>query len=147
VEQYLHNCCDVPDVARLGPDLVPQTVYWMLDADGLAVGIIRVCHYLNDKLRVHGGHIGYFVRRDQRDKEYAKEALWLALIELEKLGEKRALLTALPDNVSSVKAVEGNGGQFDAIGMDPETGNKLRRYWIELKPQPGNRADSASPHS
>jgi len=133
VEQYLQQCCDMPDPAKLKPGLVPQTVFWVLDSDGLTVGMVRMRHYLNDKLLVHGGHIGYFIRHDQRGKGYAKEALRLTLIELRKLGEKRALLTVGPDNVPSIKVVERNGGKFRSMGTDPETGNTFRRYWIELE--------------
>ena len=135
VEQYLQRCCEMPDPAKLRPGLVPQTIFWMLDADGLAVGMVRVRHYLNDKLRVHGGHIGFFVRRDQRGKGYAKEALRLALLELQKLGEERALLTVDPDNMPSIRVIESNGGQLKDTGTDPETGKQFQRYWIEMEPQ------------
>ena len=135
VDQYLQRCCDMPDPGKLCPGLVPQTVYWMLNSNGLVVGMVRVRHYLNDKLRVHGGHIGFFVRRDQRGKGYAKEALRLALIELRKLGEKRALLTVDPENTPSITVIEMNGGHVEDIGTDPDTGQQFRRYWIELEPQ------------
>ncbi|MBA4386335.1 MAG: GNAT family N-acetyltransferase [Verrucomicrobia bacterium] len=135
-EQYLHRCCDMADPARVNPGFVPQTIYWMLDADGLAVGMLRLRHCLNDKLRINGGHIGFFVRRDRRGNGYAREALRLALIELGKLGEKRALLMAIPDNIPSIRVIEGNGGRFEDISTDPETGTQFRRYWIELQETP-----------
>ena len=132
IEQYLRICCDVPDPKKLKPGLVPQTVFWMIDSDGDAIGMVRVRHYLNDKLRIHGGHIGYFVRRDKRGKGVAKEALRLALFELKKLGEKRALLTVDNDNTASIKVIEANGGQLEDIRIDPDTGNQYRRYWFDL---------------
>ena len=135
VEQYLRRCCEMPDPGKLRPGHVPQTVYWMLDSNALAVGMVRARHCLNDALRAHGGHVGFFVRRDQRGRGYASEALPLALIELRKLGEKRALLTVDPNNIPSIKVSERNGGRFEDIGVDPETGSKVRRYWIELEPQ------------
>ncbi len=128
VDQYVQCCCDMPDPGKLSPGLVPQTVYWVLDSNGLAIGMVRVRHYLNDRLRVHGGHIGYFVRRDQRGKGHAKEALRLALIELRKFGEKRALLTVDPENTASIRIIETNGGRFEDMGTDPDTGEKIRRY-------------------
>ena len=132
VEQYLQSCCDMPDPTKLRPGLVPQTVFWVLDSNGLAVGMVRVRHYLNEKLRLHGGHIGFFVRRDQRGQGYGTEALRLALIELRRMGEKRALLTANSDNIASIRVIEANGGHFEDSGIDPETGEKFGRYWIEL---------------
>jgi hypothetical protein len=101
-----------------------------------SIGMVRVRHYLNDKLRIHGGHIGFFVRRDQRGKGYAKEALRLALIELCKLGEERALLTVDTKNASSIRVIESNGGRFESVDTDSETGRPFLRYWIEMKPQP-----------
>ena len=147
MEQYLRQCCDMPDPAKLQPGLVLQTIFWMLDPEGLAVGMVRVRHCLNDKLRIHGGHIGYFVRRDQRGKGYAKEALRLALIELRKLGEECALLTVDPGNIPSIKVIEGNGGRFEDTRTEPETGNKFRRYWIDLGPQPPLSGDPPAPPS
>ena len=135
VEQYLQRCCDMPNPTKLRPGLVPQTVYWVLDADGTAIGMVRVRHHLNEKLRLHGGHIGFFVRRDQRGKGYAKEALRLALDELRERGEKRALLTVDPDNTPSIRVIEANGGRLENTVTDPETGKQFRRYWIEMEPQ------------
>lgn len=134
VEQYLQRCCEMPDPTNLRPGLVLQTVYWMLDADGTAVGMVRVRHCLNEKLRFHGGHIGFYVRRDQRAKGYAKEALRLALDELRRFGEKRALLTVDPVNTPSIRTIEANGGRLENTVTDPETGKQYRRYWIEMEP-------------
>lgn len=134
VEQYLQHCCNMPDPTKLRPGHVPQTVYWVLDADGIAVGMVRMRHYLNEKLRFRGGHVGYFVRRDHRGKGYAKEALRLAIVELSKLGENRALLTVDPDNTPSNGVIEANGGRLESTVIDPETGKQFRRYWVEMDP-------------
>ncbi|MFA6240131.1 MAG: GNAT family N-acetyltransferase [Candidatus Hydrogenedentales bacterium] len=134
VEEYIQQCRDMTDPAMLLPGLVPQTIFWVLDADGALVGMVRLRHRLNDNLRLHGGHIGYFIRRDQRGKGYAKEALRLALNELRKLGERRALLTVDPDNAPSIGVIERNGGRLENAVTDPKTGNRYRRYWIELQP-------------
>jgi predicted acetyltransferase len=135
LEEYLRECCDMPDPAKLRPGLVPQTVFWALDDDGEAVGIVRLRHYLNNTLRVHGGHIGYYVRRDQRGHGYGKEMLRLALDELRRLGETRALITTDPENVHSIRVIEANGGQFADVSSDPRTGAQYRRYWVDLEPQ------------
>jgi predicted acetyltransferase len=141
VEEYVQQCCDMPNPAKLESGFVPQTVFWALDTDGRAVGMVRLRHCLNDKLRFHGGHIGYFIRRDQRGKGCAKEALRLALIELRKLGENRALLTVDPNNTPSIRVIERNGGRLENTVTDPETGQRYRRYWIELEPQRAAVAD------
>ncbi len=133
VEDYVRQCCEMPDPSKLRPGLVPQTVFWVLDAEGLAVGMVRMRHYLNDKLRLNGGHIGYFIKRDRRGRGYGTEALRLALIELSKLGEGRALLTPHADNIPSVRLIERNGGLLEDVLTDPASGTVYKRYWIELE--------------
>ena len=132
VEGYVQQCIDMTDPAKLPTELVPQTTFWVLDADGAAIGMVRLRHYLNDKLLLHGGHIGYYIRREQRGKGYAKEALRLALVELRKLGERRALLTVNPGNAPSIGVIERNGGHLENTVIAPNTGEMYRRYWIEL---------------
>jgi predicted acetyltransferase len=128
--EYLQYCIDMTDVTKLEPGKVKQTIFWMIE-NGEAIGMVRMRHYLNDSLRERGGHIGYYVRRDQRGKGYAREALRLALIELRKLGEKRAMLTVDMENVPSIKVIQSNGGLLESVGQDAD-GGTFGRYWIEL---------------
>ena len=58
--------------------------------------------------------------------------LRLALNELRRRGEARALITTDPDNFASIQVIEANGGQFSDESTDPETGARYRRYWIDL---------------
>ncbi|MDX9971479.1 MAG: GNAT family N-acetyltransferase [FCB group bacterium] len=132
LEEYLRQCVEMPDPEKLAPGLVPQTIFWVLGDEGIAVGMVRMRHCLNDSLRIHGGHIGYFIRRDWRGKGYATEALQLALEELRMLGEPRALLTTTPDNARSIRVIERNGGRFEDAVTDPQSGKVINRYWIEL---------------
>jgi hypothetical protein len=50
-----------------------------------------------------------------------------------------------PDNVPSIKVIERNGGRFQDISTDPETGCKFRRYWIEMEPQLHDKGDGVYP--
>jgi len=136
VEEYVQRVREMTDPDKLRPGLVPQTMFWILDVDGVAVGMVRMRHYLNDKLLFHGGHIGYFVRSDRRRAGYGKEALRLALIELRKFSVTHALLTVDPTNIPSIKVIERNGGRFENVVTDPETGKTYKRYWIDMEPQP-----------
>ncbi len=98
----------------------------------MAVGMVRMRHSLNERLRFHGGHIGYYIRRDQRGNGYAKEALRLALVELSRLGETRALLTVEESNAPSIRVIEQNRGCLENTVTDLETGKTFRRYWVDL---------------
>ncbi|HLO15506.1 MAG TPA: GNAT family N-acetyltransferase [Anaerolineales bacterium] len=131
LEEYLQRCIEMMDVEKLSPGYVPQTVFWVVDEAGEAIGMVRMRHYLNAKLKERGGHIGYYIRHDKRGKGYAKEALRQALVALRMIGEKRAMLTVNMDNLASIKVIESNGGMLESQGEDAE-GKKFGRFWIEL---------------
>ncbi|WP_243158321.1 GNAT family N-acetyltransferase [Clostridium perfringens] len=42
------------------------------EADNKIVGIIDIRHFLNDYLEKFGGHIGYSVRKSERQKDMLK---------------------------------------------------------------------------
>lgn len=131
LEEYVQSCCDGPEPAKLKPGLVPQTVYWVVNEDGVAVGMVRVRHYLNDWLQQHGGHIGLFIRRAWRGTGYGKVALRAALRELRALGADRALLTVREDNAPSVGMIRACGGQFENAVDEGAGKPRTLRFWIE----------------
>ena len=133
LEAYLQSCVDGPDPAKLKPGIVPQTVYWVVDESGTAVGMVRVRHCLNEWLLKSGGHIGCYIRPAWRGKGCGRQALRLALAELRKLGESRALLTVREDNAPSIGMIESCGGKLENTLPDEKTGKGTRRYWIDLK--------------
>ena len=131
LDEYIRKCIEMTDATKLLPGHVPQTVFWAIDENEEAIGMVRVRHYLNESLKERGGHIGYYVRRDQRGKGYGKAMLQQALAELMKIGETRALLTVNMDNIPSIKVIEVNGGVLESEGLSPE-GERFGRYRIEL---------------
>ena len=132
LEEFLTHLVEQPDLSKLPQNRVPQTTFWILSEAEIAVGMLRMRHYLNDKLLHHGGHIGYFVQPLDRGKGYGKNALRLALTELTRLGEKRALLTVDADNYPSVRVIEFNGGKLEDQRVDETSGILFNRYWIDL---------------
>lgn len=135
--EYLRQCCDQSEAKSLPEGWVPQTVFWMLDDDDQAVGMVRMRHCLTDSLLVSGGHIGFYVRKDRRGQGYASQGIRLALAELQKLGESRALLTVNADNPASIHVIESIGGRPDQAERGGDSG--MQRYWVEL-PAPVQRA-------
>ena len=95
------------------------------------MGMVRVRHYLNDRLLEHGGHVGYYVRRSERGKGYATAALRLAVEHLRNMGVTRVLVTVNPENAASIRVIVANGGASDGQGRDPDSGEVVNRYWIE----------------
>lgn len=135
LDDFLRACVDAEDPANIPPDLVPQTVYWMITGHGddrRAVGTARLRHRLNDRLLQFGGHVGFYVHPAHRGQGHATRALQLALIQLRHLGVPRALLTVDPNNLASTRVILANGGTADGQGTDPQTGQVVNRYWIDL---------------
>ena len=92
--------------------------------------MIDIRHRLNDYLLNLGGHIGYSIRKSERQKGYATEMLGLALKECIKLGIKKVLITCDKDNIASVKSIVNNGGKME---NEISEGDRItQRYWITL---------------
>lgn len=102
---------------------VPQTRYWLF-VDGRPVGIGKLRHYLNDALRVRGGHIGYTIRPSERRKGYGTVILRELLREARNKAIHEALVTCDEGNLASRKIIERNGGELEDI-TEGEC-----RYWI-----------------
>lgn len=133
LQEFLQTCCDGTDEPRLEPGLVPQTTFWVLDSDDAVVGMVKVRHRLAESTRINGGHIGFYIHSAQRRKGYGKQALTLALAELMKIGEPRALITVFPENIPSIRIVEANGGELEDAIIDPRSEHEINRYWIQLR--------------
>ena len=74
--------------------LVPSSTYLgVREKDNYIVGMIDIRHYLNEYLTQVGGHIGYGVRKTERNKGYAKQMLKLALEKCKELKIKKVLIT------------------------------------------------------
>lgn len=113
---------------------VPATQFLTIRAaDDKLVGLIQVRHPLNDYLAQFGGHIGYSVRPSERRKGYAKEQLRLILPYCkEQLGIDRLLITCDDWNAGSRRTILGNGGVYENTVLEPDSQERLERYWIDL---------------
>lgn len=110
------------------PEIVPSTLYFLIDAENRIVGAIAFRHYLNEKLLVSGGHIGYGVRFTERKKGYASIMLGMLLEKLKNDSNEKYLLTCDNDNTASYKTIESCNGVLENIIEDE--GKLKRRYWI-----------------
>lgn len=112
--------------------LVPASTYIAISTeDNRLVGMINVRYRLNDGLLKTGGHIGYSVRKSERNKGYATMMLALALDEYKNLGFDRVLITCDKDNIASSKTIINNGGILENEIWENNT-NIVQRYWISI---------------
>lgn len=102
---------------------VPQTSFWLY-AEGKPVGVGKIRHFLTDKLRQVGGHVGYAIVPDERGKGFGKLLLKELLVEAKKLGVDRALITVQNGNAASIKVALANGGVIEDV-------NDIRHFiWV-----------------
>ena len=111
--------------------LVPSSTYLAVrEKDNYIVGMIDIRHYLNEYLTQVGGHIGYGVRKTERNKGYAKQMLKLALKKCKELKIKKVLITCDEDNIASEKVIlSANAKLEDIRNVD---GENKKRFWIDL---------------
>ena len=111
--------------------LVPSSTYLAVrEKDNYIVGMIDIRHYLNEYLTEAGGHIGYGVRKTERNKGYAKQMLKLALEKCKELKIKKVLITCDEDNIASEKVIlSANAKLEDIRNVD---GENKKRFWIDL---------------
>lgn len=93
---------------------VPQTTYWLY-AEGKPVGMGKLRHFLTDGLRMSGGHIGYAIAPDVRNRGYGKMLLKRMLREANQKGIDRVLVTIHNDNIASIRVALGCGGVIEQI--------------------------------
>lgn len=111
--------------------LVPSSTYLAVrEKDNYIVGMIDIRHYLNEYLTQAGGHIGYGVRKTERNKGYAKQMLKLALEKCKELKIKKVLITCDEDNIASEKVILSVNAKLEDIrNVD---GENKKRFWIDL---------------
>lgn len=109
---------------------VSSTMYFMITDDGRLVGTIDLRHYLNDNYYSRLGHIAYYVKKEERNKGYATEALSLALEKYKEKGINEVLITCLKNNVASIKVIKKNNGKFEKEFYDQKTDNYIKRFWV-----------------
>ena len=123
----------------LGIDLpegsVPHTTFWLVE-DGEIVGVSSLRHYMTEKLKLIGGHIGFGVRPSAQGRGVAKELLKQTLAEAGHLGISEVLVICLKDNAASSRVIEANGGRLESEYSVQEYSGLLLRYVIpnDMKP-------------
>ena len=112
--------------------LVPSSTYLAVrEKDNYIVGMIDIRHYLNEYLTQVGGHIGYGVRKTERNKGYAKQMLKLALEKCKELKIKKVLITCDEDNIASEKVILSANAKLEDIRN--VNGENKKRFWIDLE--------------
>ncbi len=129
---YIDKLIEMSQGINIKKDWVPMTTFWLIRDDCEVIGIGRLRHRLNDKLREYGGHIGCRVNTSEQDKGYGTILLSKLCDEAAKMGIDRVLVTCLTTNIPSKRIIENNGGVLEREGIDEE-GKPIYLYWIDLE--------------
>lgn len=131
-EDFVLKFYDEMKGINLPEGYVAATMFWLVD-NGEFIGRVQIRHELTEHLLKYGGHIGYYIRPSKRKMGYGKKILELSLVEAQKMGFEKVLLTCDDDNLGSAKIIEANGGVLEnIIEGDKEGKPKKRRYWITI---------------
>ncbi|MBS5933378.1 MAG: GNAT family N-acetyltransferase [Clostridiales bacterium] len=114
---------------------VPTTIYWLY-IDDKPVGMGKIRHFLTRQLQEEGGHIGYSIRVDQRDKGYGKIILRELVIKASMMGIDHVLLTIRKNNIYSLKVAIANKGE---IIRENEN-----RYYIDIPCEENRNTDQSN---
>jgi predicted acetyltransferase len=111
---------------------VPSTTYWLVDGSEL-LGVSNLRHYLNERIRHAGGHIGLGVRPAQRGRGLGKLLLKLTLDEARKKDIVDVHIHCHKHNDASARIIKANGGVFDSEIEEPGHG-VVHRYVVDASP-------------
>jgi len=127
--EYLQHVATMEDINLLPPSRVPATL-WMFcsDEEGI-IGMVSIRHFLNDTLRLIGGHIGYGIRPSKRGNGYAKLMLELALKKAKEYGIDEVMITCDESNERSRRTILSCGGVYhQTVHVDHQV---IEQYWIQ----------------
>lgn len=111
-----------------------KTYFVVREEDNKIVGMVNIRHGISEEsLRNGASHIGYGIRPSERRKGYAKIALYLSLVEEQKLGEENVLLYCTVDNIGSNKTIIALGGILEKTELDNYDNKMTNYYWIDVK--------------
>lgn len=129
--EHLQKLDDQKQKAKIPANRVTSTMlYGFVGAQ--IVGRFNIRHELNDFLRHRGGHVGYAVSPRFRKRGFATEMFRQGLPFCRSLRLAKLLITCNNDNEASWRIIENFGGSLENKISDEESGEIVRRYWLEV---------------
>jgi len=116
---------------RQGIDLpegfVPSTTYWLVEGRDI-VGVSNLRHFLNDRIRYAGGHIGLGIRPSWRGKGFGNQLMKLTLDKAVERGINPVHVHCYKHNEASARMIVANGGVLESEVTEGEV--VVQRYVV-----------------
>ena len=111
-EEALEHCrrLETEGLSKESWRLKSRTLLMVRERDRRIIGNLAVRWDLSEMARRHIGHVGCGLRPSEQGKGYGKLGLYLGLKELQKLGERKAILGCATTNIPSAKTIQAMGG-------------------------------------
>lgn len=117
-------------INNIQEDFVPARTYVLVDEQEIK-GAVNIRYGLNHFLKKRGGHIGYGVGPNHRERGYATKLLKFALNDLKRREFQEALITCDEENQASAKVILKNGGKEIESFLEDDK-KVIRRFIVEL---------------
>lgn len=114
---------------NLPAEFVPASTYWLVQGSDL-VGVSNLRHYLNDRIRHNGGHIGLGIRPSYRGRGLGNLLLALTIQEARKKGIAQVHVHCHKGNTASARMIARNGGKLDSEVSDAGSEEVIQRYLV-----------------
>lgn len=114
-------------------ELAPSTTFLAVRrTDDKLIGIGDVRHFLTPYLAEFGGHIGYCIYPDEREKGYGKAFLGSLIAVGKERGLDKILLICEKSNLPSGKIIEDHGGVRLSEYIAPDDKSINVRYQVTI---------------
>lgn len=134
VKEWIRGVILAKSKETCAADRVPGTQYLCVRInDNRLVGMIDIRSELNDFCYKYAGHIGYSIRKTERNKGYAGKQLELAIEICRQQALERILITCAKENIASARTIIKNGGVLENEIFDPNDNTITQRYWVDVK--------------
>ena len=120
---------DCASGVNLPEGFVPSSTYWLIE-DGEIVGVSNLRHYLNDRIREYGGHIGLGIRPSCQGRGLGTRLLALTIEAARRRGIGEIHVHCNKDNPASAGMIVANGGMLDSEIEHGDPVEVIQRYII-----------------
>jgi len=122
---------DLANGVNVPAGFVPSTAYWLVQGAEI-IGVSNLRHYLNDRIRHHGGHIGLGIRPSYRGRGFGNILLALTIQEAQRKGIDQIHIHCHRSNVASARMIMRNGGELTSEGQDEGSIEVIQRYCVAV---------------